>query len=122
MDNKIPATNFMATIAANVDNNKLSDTEFREFIRNTLPIVEFDMPQHLRDKLKQREQEGAVLGDARCACCGNNDGKLYLHGKCHINSPTWCIYHFEGFVEVICATCKKQIAMIKVAENPFHVH
>jgi len=34
--------NFMATIAANVDNETLSDAEFREFIRNTLyPIVEY---------------------------------------------------------------------------------
>ena len=38
---KVPAENFMATIAANVDNEKVTDAEFREFIRNTLPIVEF---------------------------------------------------------------------------------
>lgn len=37
----VPATNFMATIAANVDNPKISDEEFREFIRNTLPIVRY---------------------------------------------------------------------------------
>jgi hypothetical protein len=36
---KVPAENFMATIAANVDNPKLTDADFREFIRNTLPIV-----------------------------------------------------------------------------------
>lgn len=35
----VPAINFMATIAANVDNKKLNDKEFRQFIRNTLPIV-----------------------------------------------------------------------------------
>jgi hypothetical protein len=29
----------MATIAINVDNKNLSDKDFREFIRNTLPIV-----------------------------------------------------------------------------------
>ena len=33
------AKNFMTTIAANVDNEKLSDEDFRQFIRNTLPIV-----------------------------------------------------------------------------------
>lgn len=38
--NKVPALNFMGSILANVDNEKLSDTEFREFIRNTLPVVE----------------------------------------------------------------------------------
>jgi hypothetical protein len=35
----VPAENFMATIAINVDNKNLSDKDFREFIRNTLPIV-----------------------------------------------------------------------------------
>jgi methyl coenzyme M reductase subunit D len=38
---KVPAENFMATIAANVDNEKVSDEDFREFIRNTLPIVDY---------------------------------------------------------------------------------
>ena len=38
---KIPAENFMETISVNVDNEKLNDKMFREFIRNTLPIVEY---------------------------------------------------------------------------------
>lgn len=29
----------MATIAANVDNTALSDEEFRQFVRNSLPVV-----------------------------------------------------------------------------------
>lgn len=37
----VPAENFMATIAANVDNKKITDDQFREFIRNTLPIVKY---------------------------------------------------------------------------------
>ena len=40
MKTKVPAINFISTIIANVDNDKLSDAEFRQFIRNTLPIVE----------------------------------------------------------------------------------
>ena len=36
----IPAQNFVEQIAANVDNNQLSDAEFRAFIRMTLSIVE----------------------------------------------------------------------------------
>lgn len=40
----VPAEHFMATIAANVDNTKLDDAAFREFIRNTLPIVEYPRP------------------------------------------------------------------------------
>ena len=39
--NKVPATNFMATVAANVDNVNISDQEFRAFIRDTLPIVDY---------------------------------------------------------------------------------
>ena len=37
----VSAKNFMGTIAANVDNKKLSDKEFRQFIRNTLPVVDY---------------------------------------------------------------------------------
>lgn len=39
MGRTVPATNFVSTLAANVDNRKLSDAEFREFVRRTLPIV-----------------------------------------------------------------------------------
>lgn len=36
----VPASNLIKTIAANVDNEKLSDEEFREFVRNSLPICD----------------------------------------------------------------------------------
>ena len=36
----VPAVHFIGTIMVNVDNDKLSDSEFRQFIRNTLPILE----------------------------------------------------------------------------------
>lgn len=36
---KIPARHFVKTLAANVDNEKLTDEAFREMVRNTLPIV-----------------------------------------------------------------------------------
>ena len=36
----IPARHFVQTLVENVDNQKLTDEAFREFIRNTLPIVE----------------------------------------------------------------------------------
>lgn len=41
----VPAGNFLATVAANVDNEKLSDADFRQFIRNSLPVVEFPRPE-----------------------------------------------------------------------------
>lgn len=33
--------NFLETVSVNVDNKDLSDADFREFIRNTLPIVSY---------------------------------------------------------------------------------
>ena len=41
-ERRVPAENFMATIAANVDNKRITDEQFREFIRDTLPIVEYE--------------------------------------------------------------------------------
>lgn len=38
----VPASNFMATVAANVDNLKMTDAAFRQFIRNSLPVVEYE--------------------------------------------------------------------------------
>ena len=35
----VPAYSFVATVNANVDNEKLTDAEFREFVRNSLPLV-----------------------------------------------------------------------------------
>lgn len=35
----VPAENFVQTLSVNVDNEKLTDEQFREFVRNTLPIV-----------------------------------------------------------------------------------
>ena len=35
----VPAGNFILTVEANVDNERLTDAQFREFIRNTLPII-----------------------------------------------------------------------------------
>lgn len=38
--NNVPALNFIGTMLANLDNEKMSDKDFRDFIRNTMPIVE----------------------------------------------------------------------------------
>lgn len=47
----ISAENFVATIAANVNNGGLDDRAFREFIRNTLPIVKFARPANMGSAL-----------------------------------------------------------------------
>jgi hypothetical protein len=38
---KISAESFVATLAANVNNPKMSAEAFREFVRTTLPIVNY---------------------------------------------------------------------------------
>lgn len=40
MPQPINAVNFIGTISANIDNEKLDDKEFRQFVRNTLSSVE----------------------------------------------------------------------------------
>lgn len=40
-ERKVPAENFMQTLGANVDNKRLSDAGFREFVRNSIRVVVF---------------------------------------------------------------------------------
>jgi hypothetical protein len=35
----VPASNLIGTIQANVDNKAMTDREFRQFVRNSLPLV-----------------------------------------------------------------------------------
>jgi uncharacterized Zn finger protein (UPF0148 family) len=35
----VPAESFVATLSVSVDNKKMSDKNFRQLVRNTLPIV-----------------------------------------------------------------------------------
>lgn len=41
----IVAEYFCTTLHVNVDNEKLSDAEFRKMVRNTLPIVSYKRPE-----------------------------------------------------------------------------
>ena len=36
------ADHYVEVIAENIDNQKMTDKEFREFIRNTLPIIQYN--------------------------------------------------------------------------------
>ena len=38
----VPADEYVEVIAENVDNQKMTDKEFREFIRNTLSIIQYN--------------------------------------------------------------------------------
>jgi hypothetical protein len=41
----VPAVSFVALLEANVENERLSDKDFREFVYNTLPIIIFPSNQ-----------------------------------------------------------------------------
>lgn len=43
-DRDVDAKHFLGIVEANIDNEKLSDKQFREFIRNTLPIIDYKRP------------------------------------------------------------------------------
>ena len=40
----LPAEHFALLLSKNVENKKLSDKDFRDFVRNTLPIVNYSQP------------------------------------------------------------------------------
>lgn len=54
MKNKIPPINFIGTLVVNVDNEKLSDADFRKMIKATLPIV--DQPEEGEKKYWDKEE------------------------------------------------------------------
>jgi hypothetical protein len=41
--------------------------------------------------------------------------ELYIHSKCHTDSPTWARYVGGGRLEIECAECHELIVAIKVA-------
>ena len=48
-----------------------------------------------------------------CGC----GGPMYMHGKCHIDAPTWTV--IEGEVaRVICAECDRPIVSLWLAHRP----
>jgi len=51
---KVTALDFVSTILVNVDNENLSDKDFRQFIRNTLPIIEKQPLDKISDGLKKQ--------------------------------------------------------------------
>ena len=63
-ERKVPAENFMQTLDANVDNEMLSEAEFREMIRNTLPIVVFPRVAAAKP-LDQPKSKAELIRDVR---------------------------------------------------------
>ena len=54
------------------------------------------------------------VGEHRCDDCGCS-GQLYLHSRCHPESPTWAVLDQEtSELELICAECETPLAKFKV--------
>ena len=51
-------------------------------------------------------------------CDHKDHGQMYLHGRCHPESPTWTYYDSNDCcLVVICAECRTVIVRAKVAER-----
>lgn len=60
-----------------------------------------------------------ALDQFQCASPHHDDerhehGPLFLHSRCHPDSPAWAVYH-EGVLTVQCAECRNDIILISVA-------
>ena len=70
----VPAANFVGTLTVNVDNDKMSDAEFREFVRNTLPIVDTSDEWSKAVEACKGEVSGYLNGKT---CMGDHYGSYY---------------------------------------------
>lgn len=70
-----------------------------------------------------------TLRAASCGMCkegiehqhpeGETRDYLVLHPRCHIGSPTWVRFKpGDSAVEVVCAECDEQVALISVGHGP----
>ena len=58
--------------------------------------------------------------EATCSVCGCGceDNEMWIHGKCHMDAPTWAVLHGHTLV-ISCSQCKKQICWFAVAGGPY---
>lgn len=55
--------------------------------------------------------------ECSCAECGAG-GELFLHGKCHINEPTWAILK-GNTLTIQCSVCNAVVCHFLVASGPY---
>lgn len=65
----IEASHFLGTIEANLDNDKLSDKDFRELIRNTLPIVKYNRPKNKAPSQPKEDNSDCIINEASSRVC-----------------------------------------------------
>lgn len=90
----VPAESFAALVAKNVDNHKLSDNDFRLFIRDTLPIVKganykkFTLDFKLMDIADMPNFNPAVPNGTKSV----SEGKIYIE-LTELGYYPWCRKH-----------------------------
>ena len=53
----------------------------------------------------------------KCEGCGAAGAEpLYLHGRCHLNAPTWAVL-LDDVLTIQCAKCGKVVARFRVKEQ-----
>jgi len=57
MLNLIPAESFISTLSVNVFNDKLTDKDFRQFVINSLEIVNFSLRNEFIKNAKQQKRK-----------------------------------------------------------------
>lgn len=59
--------------------------------------------------------------DAPQEVIGKPQNIMYMHSRCHINSPTWTKVDFDLNQAIIeCAECGKEIMRLKLEERKSH--
>ena len=62
-NHKVSVVNFIGTLLVNVDNEKLSDAEFRQVVRNTLSIVEKPARKEIANEEMQEKIRGYYINE-----------------------------------------------------------
>lgn len=50
----------------------------------------------------------------KCAYCDEEHDEIYVHGRCHPESPTWAILT-DHDISIICAECDAPIVKLELA-------
>lgn len=59
LERVVSAESFCAALFVNVENEEIEDSGFREFVRKTLPIVDFPRsdPEYVQERVDQKNRE-----------------------------------------------------------------
>ena len=47
---------------------------------------------------------------------------MFMHGRCHMSSPTWCAVLPGGVIEITCAECTAVVVRFAMAEKSVCMH